>query len=193
MWFLTRQPAIRAAAAIVLAPVLLGLTGCVSIPGPTELAKRSDALRNRLLELGPHVDYREAGLVASTAEETAMASGQKYRALRPAWFNNVLVNHGFKEGGLCYHWANDLFAALSAVPVSSLTAHLAVSRLATPREHNAVVITAHGQPFAEGVVLDAWRKGGRLSWFAVSNDLRHAWVPLPPGISPVDPRPAEAP
>jgi hypothetical protein len=179
------------AAAILLLSGLVTMTGCVTLPGLAESSRRVDALRDRFVALGPHVDYEEAGLLASTAEKTAVASARKYRPVWPAWFNNILVNRRLKEGGLCYHWANDLFAALSELPVSTLSAHLAVSRLATPREHNAVVITARGQPFAEGVVLDAWRKGGRLCWLAVSNDLRHQWVPLPPGISPVYPRPAE--
>jgi hypothetical protein len=41
-------------------------------------------------------------------------------------------------------------------------------------EHNSVVVTAKGQPFQQGLVLDAWRHSGRLHWTPVIAD-RYPW------------------
>jgi hypothetical protein len=32
------------------------------------------------------------------------------------------------------------------------------------------VVTAKGQPFEEGIVLDAWRRSGKLYWALVKKD-----------------------
>ena len=50
-----------------------------------------------------------------------------------------------------------------------------VARLETRREHSSVVLTAPGQPFDEGIVLDAWRHSGRLYWGAVKTD-KYPWI-----------------
>jgi hypothetical protein len=42
------------------------------------------------------------------------------------------------------------------------------------REHNSVVVTARGQKFEEGIVLDPWRNSGELYWARVKND-RYPW------------------
>ena len=48
----------------------------------------------------------------------------------------------------------------------------------TLREHNSLVVTAHRLPFAQGVVLDAWRHSGRLWFGGVATD-KYPWQPLP--------------
>jgi hypothetical protein len=40
-----------------------------------------------------------------------------------------------------------------------------------------VVITAAGQPFETGLVLDPWRNSGDLFWARVDRDV-YPWVPL---------------
>jgi hypothetical protein len=37
-------------------------------------------------------------------------------------------------------------------------------------ENNALVVTARGQRFEDGIVLDAWRRAGRLWWSPVMKD-----------------------
>jgi hypothetical protein len=39
-----------------------------------------------------------------------------------------------------------------------------------PDESNCLVVTARNQPFQDGIVLDAWRKGGRLFWCPLKKD-----------------------
>jgi hypothetical protein len=44
-------------------------------------------------------------------------------------------------------------------------------------EHSGVIVTPRGRPFAEGLVLDAWRHSGRLRWATVAGD-RYPWVEM---------------
>ena len=91
----------------------------------------------------------------------------------------MLVNAGLRPRGLCYHWANDLGERLATVPIQTLEIHYVVARRATPREHNAIVITRRGAPFTEGLVLDAWRRSGELTWVPVTSD-HYPWLLAPP-------------
>ena len=136
-------------------------------------------LRKRLMGLSERVDQKDAARLAEAAVQKSVDLAQQYRVVRPAWLHNYLVNYQLRERGLCYDWANDLFATLHELDVTSLELHLAVARMDTPREHNALVVTAHGQPFSEGLVLDAWRRSGRL-WSGPANTDKYPWQPLPP-------------
>ena len=51
-----------------------------------------------------------------------------------------------------------------------------VASLNTWLENICLVLTARGQPFDQGVVLDAWRYGGRLHWCDVKEDKKYPWV-----------------
>jgi hypothetical protein len=155
------------------------MTGCASRPvvGPwTEI--QSAALRDQLVKLDRSVDPDEAARLAKVAVEQAVTLAHQYRVVRPAWFQNILVNNGLRQRGLCYHWANDLFPPLHDLDLQSLELHLAVARMDTSHEHNCIVVTARRQPFAEGIVLDAWRHSGRL-WFGVVARDKYPWHPLP--------------
>ncbi|HEY6167124.1 MAG TPA: hypothetical protein VI454_03730 [Verrucomicrobiae bacterium] len=170
-----------------LAAVLFA--GCASIGTPGERGVRAITLREQLLQLGPDVDRNEASRLADSAVEQAAELAHDYHPAQPAWFNNILVNFGLRDRGLCFHWTNDLFKRLHRLELRSLELHLAVSRRGESAEHNAVVVTARGQPFHEGVVLDAWRNGGRLWWSRVADDPKHPWRPLPSDAVPKELRP----
>lgn len=162
----------------VLACVLF-LSGCASRPVPgLWMQGQSAALRERLLQLGSGVDSDEATRLAEVAVEQSAALAHEYRAVRPAWAGNYLVNLGWRDYGLCYDWANALYPRLHEVGLRSLELHLAVARMDTKHEHNCIVVTARRQPLAEGVVLDAWRHSGRL-WFGDVNTDKYPWQPLP--------------
>lgn len=160
--------------------VFLALAGGCAYPGtPAERAQTSAAVARQLAALHPVVDPAEAALLADTATEQAAQLSRDYRPARPAWFNNMLINAGLRKRGLCYHWANELFLRLHPLAPRTLEFHLGVAGRDTPKEHNAVVVTARGRPFTEGLVLDAWRHGGRLHAVPVTHDLRYPWQPLP--------------
>lgn len=130
----------------------------------------------------------EADQLAASALETWSQLARTYRPVGPPQLNNFLVNAGLKRRGLCHHWTRDLGAQIAALRLRSLVLRWGIAHGGTLREHNVVVVTARGQPFARGIVLDAWRHSGRLFWGAVATD-RYPWKEdpgesFPPRLSP---------
>ena len=136
----------------------------------------SAGLAERLRGLSPSVDWQEATLTAETACVYSLELARQYRAVRPAWWNNVLINAGLKRRGLCFEYADDLSAKLASLHLRTLVVRRGVASLNTWLENNCLVLTAPGQPFDQGVVLDAWRYGGRLHWCDVKEDKKYPWV-----------------
>ena len=116
--------------------------------------------------------------MAVTAVEVSAKLSETYKPVSLPWFNNWLVNRGLRERGLCYQWRNDLFPPLFILKSKTLDLHLATSRRGTPFEHNAIVVSAHGHPFEQGLILDPWRTGGRLWWGRFDQDKRRPWKKL---------------
>jgi hypothetical protein len=158
---------------------LLLLTGCASTGTPEELA-------NRLRELSPAVDHAEANTAAETACSYSRQLRKDYKVIPPAHFQNMLVNMGVRQRGLCFQWADDLAAKLESLHLRSLDLHRGVARLDTRHEHSSVVLTAPRQPFDTGIVLDAWRHSGHLVWAGVKED-KYPWVEI--FLVPDDPPP----
>ena len=176
---------LRDLSAVVILPGLLavaGLSGCAHLP---DVAKTSEVrqLQVALVSLSPTVREVEAGQVAGCAYDYSRFLAQQYRVVRPPVCHNFLINSGFKERGLCYQWAEDLLAQLQSLNLESLQLRWGIARADTFREHNCVVVTAHGQPFEQGIVLDAWRRSGRLVWSAVQAD-KYPWVEGEPDWPP---------
>jgi hypothetical protein len=168
-----------AAVALLMLANAAIFTGCVTSPANADRREReAEILRHQILALGKDVSADEAGAVAGIAVQTSADLQERYRAVWPPWLHNNLVNLGLRERGLCYHWANDLFAELQRVHIQTLTLRLVVARMDTPREHNAVLVSAAGQPISAGLVLDAWRRSGRLWWGVAAMD-KYPWQPLP--------------
>ena len=143
-----------------------------------QVTSRDDAairqLSGQLAALSPAVRPREAQRLATAAFETAARLRREYQVGGPAGFHNFLVNAGVKQRGLCHHWARDLMNSLATVKQATFDLHWGIARRGTLREHNSVVVTAKGAPFATGIVLDAWRHSGRLYAGPVAND-RYPW------------------
>jgi hypothetical protein len=127
-------------------------------------------LAERLEALSPAVAPAEAMLTAEAACSYSAELATEYRVVRPAILHNILVNVGLRKRGLCFQWADDWSAKLPSLQLHTLQLHRGVARLETRREHSSVVLTASGQPFDQGIVLDAWRHSGRLHWGGVKQD-----------------------
>jgi hypothetical protein len=137
-------------------------------------------LEQVLLALSATVDKTEAMLVAETAVRESAVLAEEYQLVRPAVAHNLLVALGIKDRGLCYHWTQDLMKRLQALDLRSLQLHWGVAyRGSELREHNCVVVTAKGQRFFKGIVLDPWRNSGNLYWARVTKD-SYPWKVLPP-------------
>ena len=178
--------------------LLIGLIGCaqskVYYPGNGSLnavtsGNPSDAqsyrdkikqLEQELTALSATVDKTEAQILAATAVRESAALVEEYQLVRPAVAHNLLVVLGIKDRGLCYHWTEDLMKRLQALDLKSFQLHWGVAyRGSELREHNCVVITAKGQRFFKGIVLDPWRNSGNLYWARVTKD-GYPWKVLLP-------------
>ena len=137
-------------------------------------------LEKVLVALGETVDKTEAMMVAETALRESAVLAEEYQLVRPAVAHNLLIALGIKDRGLCYHWTEDLMKRLQTLDLKSLQLHWGVSyRGSELREHNCVVVTAKGQSFFNGIVLDPWRNSGNLFWAQVTKD-SYPWKVLPP-------------
>lgn len=138
--------------------------------------KSIEALREALVALAPDVDPAEAELVSLTAHTTSRHLSREYRILGPPAFHNFLIHRGVRQRGFCYDWVRDIAGPLKKLKPKTLELHWAAAFVGTHRENNCLVLTARGQPFHDGIVIDGWRKAGRLWWSPVTKDRSNAWV-----------------
>lgn len=132
-------------------------------------------LRGRIAALAPSVRPEEAQLVARCAYNTGRELKREWQVVWPPGLQNFLVNTGARKGGLCFQWATELLLRLNAMKFETLEFHWAESFERTASEHNVIVVTARGQPFHQGIILDNWRYGGRLVWGPVTGDPHYQW------------------
>ena len=127
-------------------------------------------LSKALAALAPDVDPAEAELLSETAHMKARSLAKEYRVVLNPEFTVFLVNIGKRKRGWCGHWAQDLGARLKELKLKTLVLHWGVAYDHTSSENNCLVVTARNQPFQDGIILDGWRRAGRLFWCAVKKD-----------------------
>jgi hypothetical protein len=132
-------------------------------------------LRARLVALSPSVNPEEARRVTFIAYTTGLELARKWEmGSSPTW-HSFLINIGAKKGGYCWQFATELLLRLHAQNLKTLELHWAESDAGTDTEHNVIAVTARGQPFAQGIMLDNWRRAGRLLWGPLDGDPDHTW------------------
>lgn len=159
---------------------ILTLAACSSGPyGPVLPTDQEVAeLAHEIRSLGPDVDPEEAQRAARIAFEYPYELSQEYQITDRPLVHNTKVNMGVKPRGLCWHWAMDMEARLKRERFETLQMHRAVANAHNIRlEHSTAIISAKGDPMQKGIVLDPWRKGGRLFWAHLRDDTRYKWVP----------------
>ena len=129
---------------------------------PRKDSEKAEALANQLAALSPRVDRNEAKLLAEYAYATVARLRQKYQMFGTPIFNNFLVYHGLRKRGYCYQWSADLLVALDKLKLNSLELHWGEAHAGTWQENNCIVVTARGQPFQRGIMLECWRDLGHL-------------------------------
>jgi hypothetical protein len=133
--------------------------------------------RNLIIGLSPTtVRPDEAQRVVACAYTTGQELQREWRVVWPAGVQNFLVNTGRRKGGLCFQWATELLIRLDAMKLQTLEFHWAESFAGLPSEHNVIVVTAKGQPFAQGILLDNWRYGGKLVYGPAAADPNYRWT-----------------
>jgi len=133
------------------------------------------SLRRRIAALSPSVSPDDARRVVYTAYTTGVELRRQWRVVWLPGVQNLLVNIGARKGGLCFQWATELLVRLDALKPQTLELHWAESFVNTGAEHNVIVVTARGQPFEQGVLLDNWRYSGQLVWTQVAMDPEYHW------------------
>jgi hypothetical protein len=158
------------------------LVGCAEIPssggsvGTGRLHEDAEHLARDLVQIDPSISSEDAVSAALVALKETQALRKQFRPITPAILNNCLVNLRLKDGGLCYHWAGQIYVALADRRFKTLDIHWGLTNRGNKwREHNVVVVSAHGRRFEDGILLDAWRFGGRLLWMPVGKDATYGW------------------
>jgi hypothetical protein len=142
-----------------------------------EFATSADdpVLRGRIAALSPTIDPDEARRVAQIAYTIGRELKKEWKVVWPPGVQNFLVNTGQRKGGLCFQFAERLLLRLSEQKWETVEFHWAESFERTASEHNVIVVTAKGQDFYRGIILDNWRYGGRLVWGPVVEDPHYQW------------------
>jgi len=89
-------------------------------------------------------------------------------------FQNFLINIGLKKKGYCYNYADDLGYALVKRGYKSFDIYRIIHKKGSIFEHNAIMITPH-YTTQKGVVLDGWRKAGKLYFSRLKDDKEYSW------------------
>jgi hypothetical protein len=130
-------------------------------------------LADQLASLSPRVNRDEANLLADCAFVTVSKLRREYRMFGTPIFNNFLIYHGLRKRGYCYQWSGDLLLALDKLNFKSLDLRWGEYDPNTWRENNCIVVTAKGQPFNRGIMLECWRHLGHLYFGPVASDWEH--------------------
>lgn len=138
-------------------------------------AAEDPVLRARLVALSPSVNPEEARRVAFIAYTTGRELAHKWEMGSSPTFHSFLINIGAKQAGYCHQFATELLLRLDAQKLQTLELHWGESDAGTDTEHNVIVVTARGQPFAQGIMLDNWRHSGRLLWGPLHGDPHRTW------------------
>jgi hypothetical protein len=133
--------------------------------------KSINDLRDALVALSPHnVDPHEAELLSVTAHTTSRRLAREYGVTWDPAIHNFLINIGAKKRGICADYTRDIGARLKEFHFKTLVLHWGAAYAKESDENNGLVVTARNQPFIDGIVLDGWRKAGRLFWCPVKSD-----------------------
>ncbi|MDD4505543.1 MAG: hypothetical protein PHE60_04120 [Sulfurospirillaceae bacterium] len=135
-----------------------------------------EALTHDIMALGKKVDEKEAKMFAKEALSYPRVLAEKYDLMAPANFQNMLINLGFRERGLCYQWTEDMITHLKKQNYRSFDLRWGVAFKGEPMEHNSVVVVVKGAPFESGILIDPWRNSGELYWGKMEDDFIFRWV-----------------
>src|SRR6185437_15543215 len=127
-------------------------------------------LAKALTGLSSDVDPAEAQALSYTAHTTARRLKKEYRVALNPEFTVFLYNVGMRKRGWCGHWAQDIGTELIKLEPKTLVLHWGEAYPKTTSENNALVVTARNRPFQDGIIIDGWRRAGRLFWCPVIKD-----------------------
>lgn len=137
------------------------------------------ALVARIRALSPTISADDARRVTYCAVTSGLELARQWHVSGVSrWLpglQNLYVKIGARKGGYCFQYCSALLRQLDAMKLQTVEFHWAESQPGTMSENNAIVVTARGQPFEKGVLLDNWRAQGHLAWTDVSKDPEYRW------------------
>jgi hypothetical protein len=169
------QPGIRVAICLVIFALSASPTFARKKDPAFATSANDPVLRGKIMALASTVDPEEAQRVAQIAYTIGRDLKREWRVVWPPGYQNYLVHRGARKGGLCFQWAERLLLRLTEEKWETLEFHWAESFETTASEHNVIVVTAKGQHFSHGILLDNWRYGGRLVWGPLIEDPHYQW------------------
>jgi len=113
---------------------------------------------------------KEADQLASSIIKTFLQHKVEWHMVQPPLLQNILINMGVSDKGLCYQWAEAFMGVLRPLALHHFDMHWIVARQNKLLEHNAVSVTAMGDDWQNGLIIDGWRKSGRAFWRPVKGD-----------------------
>jgi len=142
---------------------------------PTRLSvadqNRANELADRIVALSPTIRPDEAERLSETAYLTVRRLTVEYQMTWPSGVQNYLIATGQRKRGYCFHWAEDIITALAKLKLQTIELHWAEAFPRSSGEHNVPVVTAVGQPYWQGIMLDGWRYAGVLYTSGVKEDM----------------------
>lgn len=155
-----------------------GASACSGQPTDHKMDEES-ALAAAIKALGPEIDPIEADRAARIAFVHSGELALQYQITDPPLIHNTKVNMGLRPRGLCWHWAEDMEKRLKQEAFETLDLHRAIANSKNPFriEHSTTIVSRKGDTMFDGIVLDPWRKGGRLTWIATRADTDYKWLP----------------
>jgi hypothetical protein len=152
--------------------VIVGV--CFGTAASAQDEKSINDLRNALSALSPRtVDPREAEVLSETAHTTSRQLAKEYGVTGDPAFHNYLIQIGVKKRGICADYTHDIGARLREIRFKTLVLHWGTAWEKESEENNALIVTARNQSFYDGIVLDGWRRAGRLFWCHVKDDAEY--------------------
>lgn len=111
--------------------------------------------------------------MSETAHRRSRECAREYGVHGDPAIHNYLIRIGVKKKGICADYTRDIGATLKALHFKTLVLHWGAAWAKESDENNALVVTARNQPFLDGIVLDGWRRSGRLFWCKVRDDAEY--------------------
>ncbi len=142
----------------------------------TDRTKIAD-LTHAIMHLGKNIDQKEASFVAREAVLYSQHLANEYRLIGPPNSQNVLVNTGKRQKGLCYHFASDMTDHIVKGRIyNTLTLQRAVANQGGRFEHNVLTVAAKGKGIKDAIILDAWRHSATLLFLKTNEDPDYTWT-----------------
>jgi len=134
-------------------------------------------LTEAIIALDPdNIDPIEANWVARESVLYPKHLANEYQLMWPPNYQNILVNTGQREKGLCYQWARDMSSHIAKKDYKTLTMQRAVANQGGNYEHNVLTVAAKGKGVEDAIILDPWRHASILYWVKTKDDPNYQWT-----------------